>query len=190
MHKNIPLVVGITFLFLGLAIQPSVATVQPEEEMNKESKPDFKVVKIDIENIRNYPTCYIDVQNCGMGPIPSGTDIEVQMTMKKLFKKEVVCSHFISKTCNKQINPNETIQELYLGNFCVGDLGVLYRYRIFFELDPNDKVDEQNEKNNVVWAYIIGFVLGVAEGGFWYLIIGKLRQKWIVDNIGITCFPS
>ena len=33
MHKNIILVVGITILFLGLTIQPSIATVQPKEEI-------------------------------------------------------------------------------------------------------------------------------------------------------------
>jgi hypothetical protein len=31
MHKNIPIVVGITILFLGLAIQPSIATIPPEK---------------------------------------------------------------------------------------------------------------------------------------------------------------
>ena len=31
MHKNIPLVVGITILFLGLAIPPSIATLQQEK---------------------------------------------------------------------------------------------------------------------------------------------------------------
>ena len=31
MNKNILLTVGITFLFLGLAVQPSVATVQPKQ---------------------------------------------------------------------------------------------------------------------------------------------------------------
>jgi hypothetical protein len=31
MSKNILTVVGITLLFLGLAIQPSIATVQPEK---------------------------------------------------------------------------------------------------------------------------------------------------------------
>ena len=34
MHKNILTVVGITILFLGLAIQPSIATVQPKEKIN------------------------------------------------------------------------------------------------------------------------------------------------------------
>ena len=34
MYKNFLIAIGITILFLGLAIQPSVATVQPKEEID------------------------------------------------------------------------------------------------------------------------------------------------------------
>ena len=51
MHKNIPLVVGITILFLGLAIQPSIATVQPDEEIiDVEPKAYLFQTIIDISN--------------------------------------------------------------------------------------------------------------------------------------------
>ena len=39
MNKNILTVVGITILLLGLAVQPSIATVQPKEEIDIEHTP-------------------------------------------------------------------------------------------------------------------------------------------------------
>ena len=50
MPKNILIVVGITILFLGLAIQPSIATVQPKEEINLEPKDYLFQTIIDIAN--------------------------------------------------------------------------------------------------------------------------------------------
>ena len=50
MNKNILLVVGITILFLGLAIQPSVAIIQPEEEIDIEPKYYIFQTNIDIAN--------------------------------------------------------------------------------------------------------------------------------------------
>ena len=53
MHKNILTVVGITILFLGLAIQPSIATVQPEEKIEVEY---FDVTTEFIGLDKNYTT--------------------------------------------------------------------------------------------------------------------------------------
>ena len=50
MPKNILTVVGITILFLGLAIQPSIATVQPEEHIRVE--PNVKDIHLILEILR------------------------------------------------------------------------------------------------------------------------------------------
>jgi len=48
MNKNILICIGITILFLGLAIQPSVATVQPRIE--KEIQTEEKIIDIEPKN--------------------------------------------------------------------------------------------------------------------------------------------
>jgi len=50
MNRNIPLVVGITILFLGLAVQPSIATLQPEVKTDVETKNYLFQTIIDITN--------------------------------------------------------------------------------------------------------------------------------------------
>jgi hypothetical protein len=50
MHKNILTVVGITILFLGLAIQPSLATIQLKEETDFKPKDYLFQTSIDIAN--------------------------------------------------------------------------------------------------------------------------------------------
>jgi len=49
MHKNILTVVGITILFLGLAIQPSIATIHPKEI---DVEPDVKDIRSILERFR------------------------------------------------------------------------------------------------------------------------------------------
>jgi len=50
MNKNFILAIGITILFLGLVIQPSIATIQQEEKINVEPKDYLFRTIIDIAN--------------------------------------------------------------------------------------------------------------------------------------------
>ena len=59
--------------------------------------------------------------------------------------------------------------------------------RGFLEVDPNNNVNESDEQNNVVWAYMIGTGSGFEEPPFCllcYYFIGKLRQQGSSNNIG------
>ena len=47
------LVVGVIVLFLGVAVQPSIATVQPEQEINVEPKDYLFQIIINIANNPN-----------------------------------------------------------------------------------------------------------------------------------------
>ena len=50
MKKELLITFGITFLFLGIAVQPSLATVQPEQKIDIESKDYLFQTIIDIAN--------------------------------------------------------------------------------------------------------------------------------------------
>ena len=51
MHKKLLIVVGITILFLGVTVQPAIATIKPEIEIDIEPKDNLFQTIIDIANI-------------------------------------------------------------------------------------------------------------------------------------------
>jgi len=83
MHKNILTVVGITILFLGLAIQPSVATVQPKE--------------IEAE--------YFDVTTEFIG---LGKEYTTKLTKEEIRDLDALFD-YISDSLNKSVSQEETV---------------------------------------------------------------------------------
>jgi len=84
MHKNILTVVGITILFLGLSIQPSVATIQPES--------------IDTE--------YYDITTEFIG---LGKEFTVQLTQQQMDELDLLFED-IREQLNNSESKEETIQ--------------------------------------------------------------------------------
>ena len=118
MHKNIPLVVGITILFLGLAIQPSVATVQPEKETDVEPKDYLFQI---IINIANNPDVKNLLEQYNHNLFTSDYDYRnafLQLLFKKprllfnvLFTKPSITYNYLDKSYNRGIEITNIIGE-------------------------------------------------------------------------------
>jgi hypothetical protein len=83
MYKNIRIVVGITILFLGLAIQPSVATVQPKDN--------------DVEYVE------IITEVCGLS--------WVKLQTKKLLREQAEKVDILFDSVDKRLDKIETMEE-------------------------------------------------------------------------------
>jgi hypothetical protein len=185
------LVVGIIFLFIGVGVVPSISGNEKSDSINithqGNSKADLKIINAYVGcNGWGYPSCGVDIQNCGNGAVPSWTNIRCSMTMKKLLQNESVC--FFLQDTWWTINPFDPgeIEDLYMGYLCADELPFFFLGRIFFEVDPDNIVDESNEKNNVVWTYIYTIVFALDyPWGFCFVFIGPLRQLH-PKNVGIT----
>ncbi|KYK19988.1 hypothetical protein AYK24_04565 [Thermoplasmatales archaeon SG8-52-4] len=153
------LVVGIICLLLfsttpimiGQNIKEVNQTSTTQNIINPEyPQPDLKIV--DFYYKQNlWPDSYIVIKNIGDKTIPSGTYLKSHMVMKtKSFHQE--CSYTDSSTLLYPINPGKGIT--FLGGwFCVDKLCYFNGY-VILEVDPDNKVIESNENNNVVWAYL------------------------------------
>ena len=163
MFKKIP-VIGITFLLL-LATTPTMIgqTIQKENQTSNNSniaysgsgKPDFKIVDVKIgRSSGGWPYVLVYIENCGSGVSWNG---ECRFTIKRLFKNSNM--YVRARGWGNKPHNSGTIEDLYMGSFIEiygNRLPALFFARIFFEVDPNDTVDESNERNNRVWTYIFG----------------------------------
>ena len=179
------LVVGI-FCFLLLATTPILIghKVQKENQILNTSKPDLIIYNADIEQHR-YPALYIDTENIGDSAVPTGIEIKNKMKINTLIFNETICSYSKSWHPLNPFEPGERHHNSYMGYFCVDSIPRLNFGYIFFEVDSDNNVDESNEKNNIVFTFILIFVIGWDDHQADAIIyMGELKQLY-PSNINI-----
>jgi hypothetical protein len=163
----------VILLFIGLAIAPSINAILPEKQ--NADLPDFVIEDVKIfYSDRGWPMADIYIKNLGASV---DWNRRGKMTIKKLFQDE----NLYSKNDDYggvRNHPSGAIKTVTLLEFDMESLPGFFFARVFFEVDDNNKVEESNENNNVVWAYMFCY---------WYWLlnerviagrfkIGKLRM--------------
>jgi len=99
------------------------------------------------------------------------------VTVKKLFENTTMYSKTRNWGANHPHNSG-TIKVFNMLEFGIETLPSLLLARIYFEVDPNDKVDESDEGNNVVWTYIFLWWIQFLQWNILSrIILGRLRQR-------------
>ena len=138
-------------IMIGQNIKKENQTSTNQNIINQgDAQPDLKIINFYYEQ-HNWPECYIVVKNIGDGVVSSGVTIKSHMAMKtKSYHQE--CSYTDSRILQSPINPGA--KTTFLGGcFCVDKVCYFNGY-VILEIDPDNKVIESNENNNVVWAYL------------------------------------
>ena len=194
MKKKI--LIGSLLVLTLLLLMPSIPAIQQKiiQKENQTSntsnvkylgneKPDLKIINVEINNYprSGYPYVIIDIINEGSSVSWDGA---CRITIKKLFGTTIYMSKVVKWGAN-QYHSNGAVEDLNSKEFDLDDVPHLFFGRIIFEVDPNNDVDEENESNNVVWAFIFGVWRDLIDGAVGAnFILGKLRQKLITYNIG------
>ena len=130
-------------------------------------------VEINYYSGSGCPYAIIDIINDGSSVSWDGA---VRITIKRLFGTTT----YMSKTVKWGSNQNHgsgVVEDLNSKEFDLDDIPHLFFGRIIFEVDPNNDVIEQNEENNVVWAFIFGSWLNLVDGAVGANFnLGRLRQ--------------
>ena len=153
------LVVGIICLLLFLTtpimIGQNIKKVNQTSTTQNIINPDYPLPDLKIVDFyykqNLWPDSYIVVKNIGDRSVPSGITIKSHMAMKtKSFRQE--CSYTDTNYVQEPFYPGA--KTTFLGGwFCVDKLCYFNGY-VILEVDPDNKVIELNENNNVVWAYL------------------------------------
>lgn len=159
------LVVGIIGLFIVLSVSQSCLAM---------ANPDFEIVDVKLKYTDwGWPYFLIDIMNHNVSYLWKG---RCQVSFKKLFSDETVYSKMFHWGYNqmhwswkvKTLRTWEIDME-YMPKYMVG--------RIFFEVDPNNQINETNEDNNVVWAYCFYYWFQfVPDTIAVNMFIGRLRR--------------
>ena len=153
------LVVGIIVLFIFMGIQPVISVISVESksfDLNENSSINDDLPDLMIDNViiyystRGWPMAKIHINNLG-GNVE--WNLKCKLTMKKLFGNITIYKK--TEDYGSQIeHPTDTIKTLTMYEFDMDKIPMIFFGKIYFEVDPDNKVIESNEKNNLVWTYV------------------------------------
>jgi len=120
--------------------------------MSNKDLPDLLMEDVIVKYyLSGWPYLKVKINNTGANV---NWNLKCKFTIKRLFRNEVLDSRSAS---HGEIILHETgdVKTLRMGNeIIVEKFPNVFFGRIIFEVDPDDKVEESNEKNNVVWAFL------------------------------------
>jgi hypothetical protein len=163
------LAIGVILLFLGMSISSTGLIAEQQTTI-----PDFRIVDVEIKYyLCGWPQFLIYIENIGQDVSWNG---ECRYTFKKLFRDENVYSKTVDWDSNKY-HSNGEIKSVDTLEINVEKIPNFFIGRIFFKVNPNGIIDESNEHNNMVWAFIY---LHWSQWLQWSIrtniIIGRLRS--------------
>ena len=155
MKKNV-LALFITVIMLlmisSVNISAQINETYNQTLYNNEEKPDLEIIDLDGSNGLAYILFGMTIMNKGNAPFqnPGGVPpLDVDLTIKRAYRDVTIYKGGAIISTSKIIYPGDTLEwgAVYPNIYRWG------KYRVFFNLDPDQRFDDADYTNNKVYAY-------------------------------------